>query len=731
MIGVSTPEYQLSIGNLGEFMNRLESAELASGRIVSVYTRGNLGGVVQIFDPTTGTTVSSTLIFAGSANSSLFGFNGIDVVALSGGGFAVYGSGVSTSAVIMPHVWRFDAAGVQIGSPLPVLGSFAANATMHQTANGFMVTYSDKTTGVDVAYAQTFTAAGVAIGGPQLIGQVVRKEMDVVTLANGKMALVWDSNTGVKLAELTANGVLTGVTASVTTTDAAPFGWSMGSKIVAAGTGFVTLHMSGNGLVMNRFNAAFSNTVGPVQVLNPLPPSGDPGGYLQTDQNEETHDIAVTDNGVIVLAWAGFDPGTFSVSNVYIQFLSPEGLALTDPIIANIRQPDDQGGVHLTKLSDGRIFLTFRDDTNVLFGSQSSARGVFIDGPDSYYVGTAGANARSGGTGDDAMRGEGGNDTLSGLGGDDQVSGGDGDDSLSGGGGNDQVNGGVGNDQLLGEAGNDVLLGGSENDTVSGGDGNDTASGQDGDDLLLGDLGLDVLYGGASQDTLQGGGGSDTLDGGDGNDSLLGEAAADTLLGQAGNDVLDGGDGNDSIDGNAGMDRLLGQGGNDFLYAGSENDTVLGGIGNDILNGGEGNDNLQGGVGDDIHAGQIGNDRIYGGDGNDILYGGQSNDLLKGGAGNDELNGAVGNDTLTGNQGSDVFDFSFAQSEGPIGQDIITDFQVGVDRILIEGWNMVFGVSLTLESRPKGSSALITSTGDEILLRGISVAQFDVGDLTL
>jgi len=86
----------------------------------------------------------------------------------------------------------------------------------------------------------------------------------------------------------------------------------------------------------------------PVQVLAPLPQRGDPAGFLQSDQNEPTHDIAVLPNGVIVVSWAGYDPGTHATSNLHIQYPAPNDAALTMP--------------------DGRIFPSFINDTNLPLG---------------------------------------------------------------------------------------------------------------------------------------------------------------------------------------------------------------------------------------------------------------------------------------------------------------------------------------------------------------------------
>ena len=55
------------------------------------------------------------------------------------------------------------------------------------------------------------------------------------------------------------------------------------------------------------------------------------------------------------------------------------------------------------------------------------------------------------------------------------------------------------------------------------------------------------------------------------------------------------------------------------------------------------------------------------------------NDTLNGGTGNDVLFGGAGNDTLTGGEGNDKFVF-LANSNS--GQDVITDFQAGLDKVI-------------------------------------------------
>ena len=227
----------------------------------------------------------------------------------------------------------------------------------------------------------------------------------------------------------------------------------------------------------------------------------------------------------------------------------------------------------------------------------------------------------------------------------------------------------TGAEWLQGSRLDDVLTGDANANSLRGRDGNDTIYGGDGDDELRGNKGRDTLYGEAGHDTLNGGADHDTLFGGTGDD---------LLEGRLGNDTLSGGDGNDTLNGESGDDHLHGNGGADVLNGGDGVDHLHGSDGADTLNGGTGNDTLTGGDGNDTLNGGTGNDTLTGGDGNDTLNGGIDNDTLTGGDGNDTLNGGAGVDTLTGGAGADTFVFTALD-----GQNTITDFQLGLDRILI------------------------------------------------
>jgi uncharacterized protein (TIGR01370 family) len=157
----------------------------------------------------------------------------------------------------------------------------------------------------------------------------------------------------------------------------------------------------------------------------------------------------------------------------------------------------------------------------------------------------------------------------------------------------------------------------------------------------------------------------------------------DVIFGSMNGNAINGGNGNDKIAGRAGIDVIYGDAGNDILLGGNEADKLFGGTGLDQLFGGAGNDILEGAGDHDVLDGQSNDDKINGGKGNDQLIGGDGQDILL---------GAGGNDTLTGGAGSDQFVFGKR-----FGNDIVTDFQQGVDKLLLDDllWLEVWSLNLT------------------------------------
>jgi Ca2+-binding RTX toxin-like protein len=240
--------------------------------------------------------------------------------------------------------------------------------------------------------------------------------------------------------------------------------------------------------------------------------------------------------------------------------------------------------------------------------------------------------------------------------------------------------------------------------------GNDYVQGSSGDDIILGGKGIDTLYGGDGNDRIEAGGGygsfvSELLYGGNGDDTLIGSNGVDRLEGDAGDDLLRGRGGDDVLNGGGGQDILRGQTGNDVLSGGSGADHLKGGEGDDILQGGANGDRLNGNDGDD---------RVVGGGGNDKMYGGDGTDDLSGGAGKDTISGGLGDDVMEGGNGADKFVFR----ETGFGEDIITDFEDGVDRLVVSAGVAASFADVTLTV--VGDDVIVSMGGGEVLIRDMA-----------
>jgi Ca2+-binding RTX toxin-like protein len=184
---------------------------------------------------------------------------------------------------------------------------------------------------------------------------------------------------------------------------------------------------------------------------------------------------------------------------------------------------------------------------------------------------------------------------------------------------------------------------------------------------------------------LQGTAGNDYITGTFLDDMIIGLAGNDHLYGEAGNDVLDGGLGNDYLLGGRGADALLGGAGIDTAsYV-----TSASGVTADLLQRG-----WRGDAEGDTYSGienLIGSrfdDYLFGNDGNNRIEGGAGDDTLLGGAGADWLIGGAGTDYLYGDGGAfDAPDVFVVSREGGGVYDRIVDFQVGLDSILLLGFD--------------------------------------------
>ncbi|MCF6220211.1 MAG: hypothetical protein L3J65_03780 [Robiginitomaculum sp.] len=194
----------------------------------------------------------------------------------------------------------------------------------------------------------------------------------------------------------------------------------------------------------------------------------------------------------------------------------------------------------------------------------------------------------------------------------------------------------------------------------------------------------------------------------------------DSYFAASGSEVVYGGDGDDIIDGLGGSDYFYGEDGNDDMFAGGGNDMLDGGQGDDLLNGGDGDDVLYGGAGVDILIGAEGSDELYGGTGEDYITGGASVDYIYGGDGKDYIIGGAGDDHLYGGGGEDIFVIM-----GGAGNDIIFDFEIGVD--YIEFGDDVYNLA-QLNFIQSGDDVLIKSANGITTLVGINIADISMYD---
>ena len=304
----------------------------------------------------------------------------------------------------------------------------------------------------------------------------------------------------------------------------------------------------------------------------------------------------------------------------------------------------------------------------------------------------------------EAFYGSDGVDTLSGRGGDDTLVGNAGDDSLRGGLGDDILDGGVGIDTAdYANAGNSLDI---DLERIGA---QATGFGATGTDTLIG---IENVIGGHGDDILAGDGGANRLEG---------RGGADTLQGRDGDDVLHGNNGTDILDGAADNDHLLGGNGNDTLLGGTGDDTLAGGRGDDILDAGIGTDTLNGGDDFDIVTYADATDHldvslfsgaasdgiarfhtlsavegVIGGNAGDNLTGENGANILEGRAGDDTLVGLDGEDTLIGGSGLDVLIggadadvFVFSDTGVGYGDDVVDDFEDGIDTMQFVGVDSV------------------------------------------
>lgn len=238
-------------------------------------------------------------------------------------------------------------------------------------------------------------------------------------------------------------------------------------------------------------------------------------------------------------------------------------------------------------------------------------------------------------------------------------------------------------------------------------------AGTDFSDRLSGDDQANHFQGGADDDVLEGRCGGDILAGGEGIDTASYVASTgvtialdDTLVatGDAAGDVLEG------------IENLAGSTTGANRLRGNE-------IANEIT-GGNARDTLEGQGGDDTLRGGGDIDRLFGGGNNDRLFGEAGDDILSGGSGRDTLIGDAGNDLLTG--GTDLDRFQFTTRE--FGQDTVTDWQSGIDRLRTTLADDLADFAITGNGTAQVTLALLADTNSVIVLQAAQAFTITAAD---
>jgi len=246
------------------------------------------------------------------------------------------------------------------------------------------------------------------------------------------------------------------------------------------------------------------------------------------------------------------------------------------------------------------------------------------------------------------------------------------------------------------------------------------------DTITVGDDGGGIIRSGDGNDVISATGYVELINAGDGDDiiNLDGTEGAGWLRGGNGDDLfniaemasdrgvrLQGGSGTDTADFGGFTSRLtisldgLGEWQNIAAPGGNIN-----GVGKGFVRFSQ-IENLVGGTRSDFLEGSSGANRLTGGRGRDEIFGLEGRDVLIGGR---------GNDTLTG--GADIDTFIFRNGDG---DDVITDFEVGTDRLRIVGANDLGDIGFA----QNGSDVLLTFRNIEILVENSTIAQLQVDEV--
>lgn len=247
--------------------------------------------------------------------------------------------------------------------------------------------------------------------------------------------------------------------------------------------------------------------------------------------------------------------------------------------------------------------------------------------------------------------------------------------------------------------GSDIVISSEFDDIIQNlNSGSDIFHGAGGNDFAGGNNGTDLLFGGTGDDHLDGENYADFLAGGDGDDRLIGGAGGDVLFGGNGNDTLFGGLSLDAMFGGAGSDVIVSRsdGGepDELAYGAQIDDSVFVAlteldVSKDVVRLDDDGEPIEVSVALDVadSAGAPVNDALFGGAGADLFV-----FEFTLGATNDPSDifatlpeGDVDRAVIDWTYVSGLNDSRHAHWMDGIGDDVIYDFEVGVDTIAFIG----------------------------------------------
>lgn len=719
--------------------------QLANGNILVSWTSDDTGGLAnnsgddimgQIFGPLGNRVGVEFRIndFAVANNE-----RDVDMAALPGGGvgngdsggfLAVYERSNILTGVVEICFDQKSATGAVVNGNFVVSDGLASDPNYRNpsvavsSGTSALVVYEEITGGVSEIrgkiYNPTTGTFGAQISLIALVGGDT--DADVTALTNGNYVITTtvggtDQSIGYRIINSTGGNVL-GATQILGTSS------NVDDDYDAAVTA-----LSGGGFVISWTNKDVNDTDTFFRVYNAAGTetgSGSVGESLATNDNNESVITGLAD-GTFVIVYDNDE-----LNHLVIDHYSALGGSLGSFSFAGSNTTPT-----VTSLADGRIAVAWLDSNNeiameILDTRDSPNNANYA--PISRSIGTVGDDVFTGNA--DANFGFSGNDTITDGGGFNSLYGGTGNDSIAilGVDASEVVDGGAGSDTLIGSAivngtvynlatgrvvegtiievatGFENVIGTSANEIMVGSSIGNTLSGGGGDDSINGGLGSDKVYGGAGNDTIFvnstgdsvfeaiGGGtidrvfassnfvltaGSEVERLSAGNSAgavainLYGNAFSQTISGNAAVNVLSSG-------ATGGVDVLQGFGGNDIYRVFNFGDIIVETAGNGTADRVVAAVSFALAADDNIEFMSTANPA---GIAPINLRGNALAQTLQGNAGANQLNGLAGSDTMTGGAGADAFMFNSAL--GPANVDIITDYNVVADRILLE--NAVFG----------------------------------------